>query len=132
MKRVHNYKSRDWRFSRYRVGAWAFLLHRLSGVLIALYGVSHILVMASARSSEEAFNRLMRAFQQPWVLALELALIAVILYHGLNGFRIILFDLGVGIRRQKGLFWGLMALGLVLVALTTLFTLPYLLGKELS
>lgn len=126
------YRSRDWRVARYRVGAWAFFLHRLSGVVIALYGISHVLVMAYARTGADNFNRLLKLFQQPWVLALEMLLLAVIFYHFLNGFRVILFDLGVGIRRQKGLFWGLMALGVVLLAVAVIITLPFILGRALT
>lgn len=113
------------------MGAVAFAMHRLSGAVIALYGVSHVLVMATALRGEEGFNRLMNAFQQPWVLALEMLLIAVVLFHMLNGVRIVLFDLGVGIRRQKAFFWVLMAVGAVVLALTVLVTLPYLQGQEL-
>ncbi len=114
------------------VGTVAFAMHRLSGVVIALYGVTHVLVMSTALRGEEGFNRLMNTFQQPWVLALEMLLIAVVLFHMLNGVRILLFDLGIGIRHQKALFWGLMAVGVVVLALTVLVTLPYLQGKELT
>ena len=114
------------------MGAVAFAMHRLSGAVIALYGVTHVLVVATALRGEEGFNRLMNTFQQPWVLALEMLLIAVVLFHMLNGVRIVLFDLGIGIRRQKALFWGLMAVGAVVLALTVLVTLPYLQGRELA
>jgi succinate dehydrogenase / fumarate reductase cytochrome b subunit len=113
-------------------GAVAFAMHRLSGAVIALYGVSHVLVMATALRGGDGFNRLMNTFQQPWVLALEMLLIAVVLFHMLNGLRIVLFDLGIGIRHQKGLFWGLMAVGAVVLALTVAVTLPYIQGRELS
>ena len=113
-------------------GAVAFAMHRLSGAVIALYGVSHVLVMATALRGGDGFNRLMNTFQQPWVLALEMLLIAVVLFHMLNGLRIMLFDLGIGIRHQKGLFWGLMAVGVVVLALTVAVTLPYIQGRELS
>lgn len=126
------YRDRNWRVARYRVGAWAFFLHRLSGVAIALYGITHVLVMAYARTGADNFNRLLGLLQQPWVLAMEMLLLAVIFYHFLNGFRVILFDLGVGIRRQKGLFWGLMALGVVLLAVTVIITLPFILGRALT
>lgn len=130
--RSQAYRNRDLRIARYRVGAWAFILHRLSGVVIALYGITHVLVIAYSLRGEENFNRLMDAFQRPWVLALEMLLIGAILFHMLNGLRIVLFDLGVGIRRQKQLFWGLVAVGAVALLLTVLVTLPWLQGRELS
>ncbi len=126
------YRSRDWRVARYRVGAWAWFLHRLSGALIALYGVSHVMVLATALRGEKGFNRVMEGLHEPWVLALEMALIAVILFHMFNGVRIILFDAGIGIRHQKSLFWALMAVAALLLAFTVAITLPYLQGRELS
>lgn len=132
VKMKTGYRNRDMRVARYRVGAWAFILHRISGVVIALYGITHVLVISTALRGEDGFNRLMEAFQKPWVLALEMALIAAILFHMLNGLRIVLFDLGVGIRRQKQLFWGLVAVGAVALLLTVLVTLPWLQGRELS
>jgi len=111
---------------RYRVGAWAFLLHRITGVIIALYGIAHVLVIGTALRGGESFDRIMERLHQPWVLALELLLIAAILYHILNGFRLSLFDLGLGVTRQKAIFWWLMALGAAIMGVTVAITLPYL------
>jgi len=112
------------------VGAWAFTLHRIAGVAIAVYGTAHIIVISLARQGE-AFDRVMRLFQTPPFLAAELLLMAAVLYHGLNGFRIILFDLGIGIEAQKGLFWGLMALGAALFLVLAVVAGPYILGGSL-
>ena len=117
--------------ARYAVGSWAFTLHRIAGVAIAVYGTAHIIVISLARQGE-VFDRVMRLFQTPPFLVAELLLIAAILYHGLNGFRIILFDLGIGIEQQKGLFWGLMALGVVIFALFASVVAPYILGRPLA
>ena len=32
-------------------------------------------------------------------------LVAAVLYHALNGVRILLMDLGIGIKRHKAVFW---------------------------
>ena len=117
--------------ARYAVGAWAFSLHRIAGVAIATYGLAHVIVISFARWGGP-FDSVMRLFQSPIFLLAELLLVAAILFHALNGFRIILFDLGMGIERQKGLFWGLMALGVVLFALFASGVAPYILGKPLA
>ncbi|MDP6100676.1 MAG: succinate dehydrogenase, cytochrome b556 subunit [Dehalococcoidia bacterium] len=113
------------------MGAVAFAMHRASGVVIALYGITHVLVMSYALGGDVGFNRLMETFQQPWVLVLEMLLVAVVLFHMLNGVRILLFDIGVGVRHQKALFIGLMTVGAVVLVLTVLDTLPWLQGREL-
>lgn len=117
--------------ARYAVGAWAFSLHRIAGVAIATYGLAHIIVISFA-SRGGPFDSVMRLFQSPLFLLGELLLVAAILFHALNGFRIILFDLGIGIERQKGLFWGLMALGVVLFAFFASGVAPYILGRPLA
>ncbi len=61
----------------------------------------------------------MATFRQPLFLLIDWVIFVGVLIHGLNGIRITLFDLGIGIRRQSAVFWSLMALGAV-VALTGL------------
>ncbi len=114
------------------VGAWAWMLHRISGVVIALYGVTHVVVISFTLGGGQAFDRIMELFQNPVFLSLELLLLGAVLYHMLNGVRIILFDLGVGIRRQKPLFWGLMGLGAVVLALAIAVTMPFIQGRPLT
>jgi succinate dehydrogenase / fumarate reductase cytochrome b subunit len=117
--------------ARYAVGAWAFTLHRIAGVTIAFYGLAHLITISFSRW-EGPFEAIMRLFQSPPFLVAELVLVAAILFHALNGFRIILFDLGIGIERQKGLFWGLMAVGLVIFAFFASRVAPYVLGRPLA
>ena len=47
---------------------------------------------------------------------LDLALVVAVLYHALNGVRIILMDFGVGIHRHKIMFWSAMAVVVVCFA----------------
>jgi succinate dehydrogenase / fumarate reductase cytochrome b subunit len=106
-------------------------MHRISGAAIALYGMAHLVVISYGLAGGRAFDRIMELFQTPLFLALELLLLAAVIYHMLNGLRIILFDLGVGIRRQKPLFWGLMGLGAVAMTLAVAALWPFLLGQPL-
>jgi len=117
--------------ARYAVGAWAFTLHRIAGVAIATYGLAHLITISFA-SWGGPFEALMRLFQSPPFLLGELLLLAAIIFHVLNGFRIILFDLGIGIERQKALFWGLMALGAGLFSIFALMLAPHVLGRHLA
>ena len=109
--------------TRYKVGMWAWILHRVTGVIIALYGVAHLSIISTSRN-EDTFDRLMDFFHKPYLLALELVLLAAILYHILNGFRVLLFDFGIGVRHQKALFWGLMVVGVIIFALAAWAIVP--------
>ncbi|MEW5933337.1 MAG: hypothetical protein AB1816_07120, partial [Bacillota bacterium] len=50
----------------------------------------------------------------PFWRVLEVGLLACVLYHGINGIRIILFDLGYGIRVHRAWWYATMAVVVVL------------------
>lgn len=117
--------------AHYRIGAWAWLAHRLTGIGIAIYLVAHIIVISRALAGGATFDEVLKRLQSPLFLAADIVLLGVVLYHALNGFRILLFDLGIGIRQQKTVFWSLMGVGLVVFILMVLFILPFVLGRPL-
>ncbi|MGE5619670.1 MAG: succinate dehydrogenase, cytochrome b556 subunit [Sphingomonadaceae bacterium] len=90
----------------FRTGMWAYVLHRITGVVLVAYLLMHIMVISSAMvAGKSAFDALLGILQTPFWVVMDLGLVAVVLFHALNGVRLILFDLGVGVRSQKGLFW---------------------------
>jgi len=91
--------------TKIRTGFWAWLLHRVAGLAIIFYLLLHIVVISSVLWGTGSFDAVMAVLRRPWFAAGELLLVAAVLYHGLNGLRIILFDLGVGLKRQKEMFW---------------------------
>jgi succinate dehydrogenase / fumarate reductase cytochrome b subunit len=95
------------------LGAWAFWLHRLSGLVLVFYLLMHIIVISTAISGQRDFNAAMGFLKAPVFVALEMGLVAVVLVHGFNGVRIVLFDLGIGLKKQKEIFVALMALAVV-------------------
>jgi succinate dehydrogenase / fumarate reductase cytochrome b subunit len=112
---------------------WAWALHRLSGLALALYLIVHILVISSSAVGEGGlnFDRLLAQLQQPFWIAVDLLLWAAVLFHMLNGIRILLFDAGLGVRSHKAVFWGFMAVGVIAWALGAYALLPFVLGKPL-
>jgi succinate dehydrogenase / fumarate reductase, cytochrome b subunit len=95
------------------LGAWAFWLHRLSGLLLVFYLLMHIGVISTGISGKSDFNAAMGFLKAPIFVALEMGLVATVLVHGFNGVRIVLFDLGVGVKKQKEIFIALMAIAVV-------------------
>ncbi|MCX5754298.1 MAG: succinate dehydrogenase, cytochrome b556 subunit [Candidatus Krumholzibacteria bacterium] len=97
---------------RYRIhlGTAAWILHRLSGLALILYLLTHIwvihhLIVAQKGVTDGAsFDAVMQFFNNPLFKALEIGLVGVILYHLWNGLRITLIDLGVMVERQKTIF----------------------------
>ena len=100
------------------VGMWAWILHRLTGLGLALYIFIHIVLMCtSILRGQQGFDAMLSYLMgHPVFQLLETLLLGAALYHGFNGIRILLFDLGVGIGvgRQKVLFWVFMTIAAVL------------------
>jgi len=98
-----------------KTGMWAWVGHRLTGILLVVYVFVHLSFLTQASLSHEKFNSLMAVMAQPQFVFLDFLLVCAVIYHALNGFRVVLFDLGIGIRRQKMVFWITMAVAAVLV-----------------
>ncbi len=94
---------------RYRLhtGTWAWVLHRISGVVLALYLPLHIWVVYHVSKGREEFNEMMAAVSGPAFKVFEIGLLAAILFHAFNGLRIIGIDLDwLGTARaQRVAFW---------------------------
>jgi len=91
------------------------VLHRMTGILLSLYLVIHIWVVRTISHGPEGFNRVMAAVQTPLFLFFEIGLLGAVLYHALNGVRLLLVDIGWGVRHQKGLFFVLAGLAVVIL-----------------
>jgi succinate dehydrogenase / fumarate reductase cytochrome b subunit len=109
---------------RGRTGWWAWALQRVTGVLLVGYLFLHILVLSSARAGADTFDRVFGVAQHPVLAALDIVLIAIILFHAANGVRIILLDAGVAANRQVEMFWASIAVTLVGVAASAWLSLP--------
>ena len=77
---------------RGREGMWTWVAHRISGVLIFLFLFAHVLDTALVRVSPDAYNSIMTTYKTPIVGLGELGLVAAVIFHALNGIRIILVD----------------------------------------
>lgn len=89
-------------------GVFAHAAHRLTGLIICAYLLAHIVVIGQAAFNEQGFDWLMRALHRPVYLVLDLLLFGAVAFHGLNGCRLMLLDLSIGIRHQ-GKLAGLVA-----------------------
>jgi succinate dehydrogenase / fumarate reductase cytochrome b subunit len=88
------------------VGMWAWVLFRISGLLLLAYLFVHIWVISQGRiGGPVELDQLFETFDKPFLVFLELMLVAALMYHALNGVRIVLMDFGVGIRQHKAVFW---------------------------
>jgi succinate dehydrogenase / fumarate reductase, cytochrome b subunit len=118
---------------RGREGQWTWVLHRISGVSILFFLFAHVVDQALVNVSPEAYNRVMDTYRNPVVGLLEIGLAVLVLYHALNGLRVVLFDFwskGIAYQRrmlavQTVLFVGLAVPAVVGIGSTILEELQH-------
>lgn len=87
-------------------GMWSWVLHRITGVAIFFFLLVHILDTSLVRVSPEAYNAVIGTYKNPIMGIGEIALVGAIVFHGLNGLRIIAVDAWhLGPKFQRVLFW---------------------------
>ena len=87
---------------RGREGMWSWVAHRVTGVLIFFFLFSHVLDTALVRVSPDAYDRIMDTYKTPIVNLFEVGLVGAVLYHALNGLRVMALDFWEkGTRYQK-------------------------------
>ncbi|HEV7199424.1 MAG TPA: succinate dehydrogenase, cytochrome b556 subunit [Candidatus Limnocylindria bacterium] len=78
----------------YRV-SWSQLAwfgHRLSGLGVLLYLFMHIVETSTVVLGPDVYNTTIGLFRNPVIRAAEILLMAALVYHSLNGLKIILID----------------------------------------
>jgi succinate dehydrogenase / fumarate reductase cytochrome b subunit len=93
--------------------AWAF--HRLSGVGIFAFVVLHVIDIYLVGGNPELYNEVLRFYASIPGRLLEVVLGAALLYHALNGLRIIIIDLWPRMTAyHRFLWWASWAIFIVL------------------
>jgi succinate dehydrogenase / fumarate reductase, cytochrome b subunit len=109
---------------RGREGYWAWLLHRVSGVAIILFLFLHVLDTSLIGFGPSAYETFVSFYRVPVFRVLEVALSGAVLYHGINGLRIILIDfVETATRIQRQLWYVVWASFLVLFLPAAFFML---------
>jgi succinate dehydrogenase / fumarate reductase, cytochrome b subunit len=75
-----------------REGQWSWIAHRVTGVAIILFLFAHVVDTALVGWGPDAYNRVVSVYHNPFIRLLELGLVAAVIYHALNGVRIMIID----------------------------------------
>ena len=78
--------------SRAHPGFWAFLLHRLSGVALALFLPLHFAVLGLAIEGEARLDGFLRWTERPSVQAAEAVLVGLLALHLAGGLRLLALE----------------------------------------
>jgi len=103
---------------RGRVGQLSFILHRLTGLGTLFFLAIHILDTSTVYFYPSLYSHAIAIYRSTPFMILEIFLVFCVIYHGVNGARIALFDLfspkrwRTGVQSRSALFT--LALALVL------------------
>lgn len=101
-------------------GMWSWVLHRITGATVFFFLFVHVLDTALVRVSPEAYNQVVETYKTPIIGLMELGLVAAVLFHALNGLRVILVDFWwQGPRYQRQMLWGVAAIWLIVMVPST-------------
>ncbi len=83
-------------------GHWAWAAHRVSGLGILGFLLVHVLDVLLLPLAPDVYDRTIAAYATPYLIPMEVVLVAAVVYHALNGVRIVAleaWDVALGPRR---------------------------------
>ena len=116
------------RWKEFSAGMWAWVFHKFTGWVLVGYLFTHISVLSTAISAagneqaiaaqNDVYTAVITTLESLLVVRiLEVGLLAVAVFHILNGCRLLMVDLGVGLDAQDKSFYASLALtGAIVVA----------------
>ena len=111
---------------RGREGMWSWVAHRVTGVLIFFFLFAHVLDTALVRVSPDSYNRIIDTYKTPLVNVMEVGLVGAVLYHALNGLRVMAIDFWEkGPRYQRQMTWAVVTVVVLVMAPGTFFMLKH-------
>lgn len=100
------------------LGQYAWIMHRLTGLGVLFFLLVHIIDIMLIGFGRDVYDKSVDFYGNPFLVPMEIALVGALIYHTLNGLRIVLIDFwSKGVHYQKQLFW-------VALAGSVLLTLP--------
>lgn len=124
-------RARSGRLYRGDPGMWSWVVHRITGVLTFFFLFAHVLDTAMVRVSPETYDSTVALYKNPVVNLMEVALVGAVLYHALNGIRIMLIDFwSNGPKYQRHMLWGLLVIW-VLVMIPTAIAMLWVTVSQL-
>jgi succinate dehydrogenase / fumarate reductase cytochrome b subunit len=88
------------------LGQYAWVMHRATGIGTVFFLLVHVLSIMLIGFGPAVYDHSVEFYSVPFLIPMEIALVGAVIYHSLNGIRILLIDFwDMGVRRQRQLFW---------------------------
>jgi len=101
-----------------KTGMWAFTAHRVTGFLVLMFLLLHVVDVTLAGISEHLYDTVHAVYGNVLLRLFEVGLLGALVFHALNGLRIIAVDFfDAAVRRQKQLAWAVVAVTAVVTVL---------------
>jgi succinate dehydrogenase / fumarate reductase cytochrome b subunit len=107
------------RWREFSAGMWAWILHKFTGWVLIGYLFMHIPVLSTATAADPSVYGSTLSTLEGFAVVrfLEIGLLTVAVFHILNGVRLLLVDLGIGLEAQEKSFYASLVLtGAIVVA----------------
>lgn len=104
---------------------WAWVFHKFTGWVLIGYLFAHIAVLSSAIAGPEVYTQTLQNLESILLVRmLEVGLLAVAVFHTLNGVRLLFVDLGIGLESQAKSFYA----SLIVTAIIVIASVPNFMG----
>jgi succinate dehydrogenase / fumarate reductase cytochrome b subunit len=90
-------------------GFISFFLRRLTGVALVLYLFMHMWVIGSSLGGPDSFDQRLAMVQGPVFTLLEVLLLAAVIYHAVDGLRLLIVHYFKVTEYRKSLFYAVLA-----------------------
>ncbi|EMA43054.1 succinate dehydrogenase, cytochrome b556 subunit [Halobiforma nitratireducens] len=116
------------RWKEFTAGMWAWIFHKFTGWMLIGYLFTHIAVLSTAigaagdtaaiQAETDIYTTTIQGLEELFIVrVLEVGLLAVAVFHILNGLRLLMVDLGIGLEAQdKSFYASLILTGVITVA----------------
>jgi len=102
---------------RGREGMVGWMFHRISGIAIWAFVILHVIDIYLVGGDPDAYDALLAIYASTIGRVLEVLLGAALLYHALNGLRIVILDFWPAMTRYQRALWWAVWVPFVLVGL---------------
>lgn len=116
---------------RGRHGQWAFMTHRITGFLVFLFLLLHVVDVSLVNANPRVYDEVHDLYGNVFLRLFEVGLLAALVFHAFNGLRIVSYDFFPRVmKHERTMLWGVLFLtGLATVIGGWVILHPFFFGK---
>ncbi len=92
-----------------RSGQWAFMAHRITGFLVLMFLLLHVVDVSLVNANPRLYDEVHELYGNIALRLFEVGLLGALVFHSLNGLRIVVYDFFPGsMRHHRQMLWGVL------------------------